>query len=70
MKTIRQVAYILCTFILFSSAVNAHGDSFVRSANYILSEDRVMAVCLHVKLQSPSSVVDCPAKRNGVHSQL
>ena len=57
MKIIRHVLYLLCVFILLLSTVNAHGDLFVRSTSYISNKDHVMAVCLHVKLQSPSSVV-------------
>ena len=36
---------ILCMFILLFSAINAHGDLFVRStsASYIQSKDCVMA---------------------------
>ena len=55
-KIIRHASYILCTFTLLFSAVNAHRDLFVRSASYISSKDRMMAVCLHVKPRSPSSV--------------
>ena len=44
-------------FILLFSAINAHGDLFVTSASYISSKNRVMAVSLHMKPQSRSSVV-------------
>ena len=43
-------------FILLFSAVNVHGDLFVRSANYTSRKDCVMVVCFHIKLQRPSSV--------------
>ena len=61
----RHASYILCMFILLFSAVNAHGDLFVRSASYISSKNRVMAVCLHVKPRSPSSVAIVRHKETG-----
>ena len=56
MKIIRRASYILYTFTLLFSTVNVHGNLFVRSASDMSSKDCVMAVYLHVKLQSPSSV--------------
>ena len=63
-KIIRRASYILCTFILLFSAVNAHGDLFVRSASYISSQNGVMVVCVHVKPQNPSSVAIVWQKRS------
>ena len=55
MKIITRSSYILCTFILLFSIVHADGDIFVRSASYTSSKNRVMVVCFHMKLRSPSS---------------
>ena len=66
-KIIRRASCILCTFILLFSAIHAHayGDLFVRSASYISSKNGVMAVCLHVKPQSSSSVAIVWRKETG-----
>ena len=57
--------YLLCTYILLFSTVNAYGDSFVRSVSYISSKNRLMMVCLHVKPRSSSSVTIVQQKGKG-----
>ena len=49
--------YILCMFILLFSAVNPHGNLFVRYPSYISSKDRVIVVCPHVKPQRASVAI-------------